>query len=1354
MSLDANAPSRPSDYVLALLRVIDEEDKANGELLLGKAKHLTDNPTPFEVSAICVLQALITYAPSPESMSKKFLKELEKCGINSGELTIDSDVGTVSQWADLAYQQLRHACDLSALTHFASHYFTHLVVSCKSDVLFSIINPGGQETPSRARWIETGGIEELDSLLDEATRYMQSSLLTDLAQTLAAIKTFSGCRLTSKSDINHPRNAINLLKDAHHAMRSRMAWGIEAISVGDSWKYFYRVVRPNAQCASDTNIEDGDELCFGQGEGGDRVELPSPQLCNLHLAVCRIAHASGADELFDRFIIDGGGGRIHQLSRLCDIGRFDMSSGAKINVVSSLKDHFLHQISPRILCFRTGPEWAWTKGHSWQSWRERYKKNEDRFNSKISKLLKSKKNATLNGDGTLHEGDEEGERQVVKKEGKKKKETHEQREETVVVVKKESPKRKSLPQSQSQQRSQSMKMTQDLPSSSLTMPPPGQRPIPTPKSTADDMGARTRGHIASDNYDGEVFGSTKENTDDGTHHSSGSDQDSSSDDDEKVANTRKPTTRTQQRQDIDKAPRAPSSAHPSKSQIRPLQFSKPKPKPKTSPNKPVKAKNDDIFGDPSSDSDSAPAGPRRPTTAVRVQEGPFKQTVKRGRESTGDGVTANWPPKRRKMINGDDGAQEVQETDNEVMVQKKASGQASRQQQQTQKQRHKDQEDAVVAVKPHPPHAAVASSSRTRLEDMPPPPLPTKINGKTRAEESRAQPTRDVNALNGNEGPTCTRSMDALPLHQPSPLQRTSRSMHLIELEGPKVDFNEIRKSRRSIGNSTTKPATSSRASSRHQSLTSVTSHNNRKSRSVNEGSRRTSLAFSAVSGSPPMSEYTPLPSRPRPSAIQIASTQDTALLAELGMHHALTAIGKEYGFSFDFVMTIYEQTRDLGYTKYMMSKFGEAVRREADALVERIPGLLWENRQEGIEVEGLEEEEESRETVDEEEEDERVKIKSNGKQKERARHEEREQERRRPDADPTTPRSSPPLEESVRPRKPRPSSSQKLASVIRPIAESDLRFIMRREEMEYEPPGKSRAGTFVRLERRGMRSEAEELERRRVSGEWKRAKRRSLVTQDAWSDEEDKMDVDGEQEDAESEDEGKVRAQEEINQEEDVVQVDEADSSEEEGSNEEKEFDELRDETEGVGKEHREFGDELQDEDEQEVEEEVRGDDAFKGLFTQIPGADEDDDDDIYVSETEDEEDKKTANARAPSAPEVVTLPNVLDEDYVPQESDCDVDNKSNGAEPEPYQLEGDPSDFLALAKEEYRREHEALENEEWLEGLAAQHYQLSSTVTPDASDAMRKFEVAMSAEGNRDLLWNWSLEWLRKRVGAMNAS
>ena len=53
--------------------------------------------------------------------------------------------------------------------------------------------------------------------------------------------------------------------------------------------------------AFSVNLADSDEIKFGTGARASLVEMPSPLICNLRLAVARILHVCGAADVFDAF---------------------------------------------------------------------------------------------------------------------------------------------------------------------------------------------------------------------------------------------------------------------------------------------------------------------------------------------------------------------------------------------------------------------------------------------------------------------------------------------------------------------------------------------------------------------------------------------------------------------------------------------------------------------------------------------------------------------------------------------------------------------------------------------------------------------------------------------------------------------------------------------------------------------------------------------------------------------------------------------------------------------------------------------------------------------------------------------
>jgi hypothetical protein len=60
------------------------------------------------------------------------------------------------------------------------------------------------------------------------------------------------------------------------------------------------LVRPKPRSAT-VRFKDGDGIKFRKGDSGDdAIDLPDSRVCNLHVAVARVAAASGlAPEVFD-----------------------------------------------------------------------------------------------------------------------------------------------------------------------------------------------------------------------------------------------------------------------------------------------------------------------------------------------------------------------------------------------------------------------------------------------------------------------------------------------------------------------------------------------------------------------------------------------------------------------------------------------------------------------------------------------------------------------------------------------------------------------------------------------------------------------------------------------------------------------------------------------------------------------------------------------------------------------------------------------------------------------------------------------------------------------------------------------
>ncbi|KAF8523340.1 hypothetical protein BU17DRAFT_86082 [Hysterangium stoloniferum] len=331
-----------SSHVLALLSLMGKQEDVMDNPPLGIARRIGATTSTFDVPAHKLLQAVIEHSPSPETIAREFLVELGKCEIvivKEFVDALDSDCPYgPDSWAAIVHQELKHnAADLTFVTDLGSHYLSHLVIAFR--------NPGGKKTPevTTHHTPNIARIEQFETSLQDATANRSQSALRDLvllrdgsrclvtryafagtrpvtprcahiipfsvhSKPLVhqAIETFTGQKLTAEviqHFINHPANAINIEINAHDSMDQKLAWGIEARSANHKWIYHFRVVRPT-HVSPTISLDDGDEIEFGKGNGGNTVQLPDPHICNLHLAVARVVAASGAADVFDKYLED------------------------------------------------------------------------------------------------------------------------------------------------------------------------------------------------------------------------------------------------------------------------------------------------------------------------------------------------------------------------------------------------------------------------------------------------------------------------------------------------------------------------------------------------------------------------------------------------------------------------------------------------------------------------------------------------------------------------------------------------------------------------------------------------------------------------------------------------------------------------------------------------------------------------------------------------------------------------------------------------------------------------------------------------------------------------------------------
>jgi len=120
---------------------------------------------------------------------------------------------------------------------------------------------------------------------------------------------FTGHRVTAdqvSKDINNLSNGLLLERNLHTTF-GNLEWGIEATldEDGQTWRYYMETFEQFS--FNHGHRSDGIKLISSDSANGIELifnrqtlhPLPDPNLCELHLAVCRVAHACGAAEVLD-----------------------------------------------------------------------------------------------------------------------------------------------------------------------------------------------------------------------------------------------------------------------------------------------------------------------------------------------------------------------------------------------------------------------------------------------------------------------------------------------------------------------------------------------------------------------------------------------------------------------------------------------------------------------------------------------------------------------------------------------------------------------------------------------------------------------------------------------------------------------------------------------------------------------------------------------------------------------------------------------------------------------------------------------------------------------------------------------
>lgn len=96
-------------------------------------------------------------------------------------------------------------------------------------------------------------------------------------------------------DINIVENGI-LLEHNIHVAFGNLAWGIEATMENGNCRYFIKTFRRRINFQR-PGVGMGTELHFSRDSGHNP---PNPDICALHLAVCALASACGAADVFNK----------------------------------------------------------------------------------------------------------------------------------------------------------------------------------------------------------------------------------------------------------------------------------------------------------------------------------------------------------------------------------------------------------------------------------------------------------------------------------------------------------------------------------------------------------------------------------------------------------------------------------------------------------------------------------------------------------------------------------------------------------------------------------------------------------------------------------------------------------------------------------------------------------------------------------------------------------------------------------------------------------------------------------------------------------------------------------------------
>ncbi|KAK9242755.1 hypothetical protein V1506DRAFT_47857 [Lipomyces tetrasporus] len=168
-----------------------------------------------------------------------------------------------------------------------------------------VVSPIGVAIDSSAAEedLENAGLTRIRSL--EVTNIMPH-VVCNHSTVQMLLSVFAGTNVESKLDAQHIKSLANLFctDQFSSAMFKKFFIGVECL--GERYRLRYSSSKPYGGCTR-TLHPDGEEVTFGAGPRGHAIELPDRELCNIHLAIGRVLHASGVGEVIDNLLADEAG---------------------------------------------------------------------------------------------------------------------------------------------------------------------------------------------------------------------------------------------------------------------------------------------------------------------------------------------------------------------------------------------------------------------------------------------------------------------------------------------------------------------------------------------------------------------------------------------------------------------------------------------------------------------------------------------------------------------------------------------------------------------------------------------------------------------------------------------------------------------------------------------------------------------------------------------------------------------------------------------------------------------------------------------------------------------------------------